>query len=146
MFLDRFLIWLGSKSRKLWHGSFIYRLDSLLINCRSFRVRRRPCFCQTLLNVTVVLGKTSVILKFTNKWKSLKTVYKHLCDKFPIKKSILTIFQYFPCSLSRCRSFLPHQPVCGYIFGCKMGNIHFFHKNKNLSKHFAKISVTKFHK
>ena len=27
-----FLIWLGSKSRRLWLGSFIYRLDSLLIN------------------------------------------------------------------------------------------------------------------
>ena len=34
---NRFLIWMGS--RRLWHGRFIYRLDSLLINCWSFRVR-----------------------------------------------------------------------------------------------------------
>ena len=39
-----FLLWLDSKSRRLWHDSFIYRLNSLLINCRSFRVLKKALF------------------------------------------------------------------------------------------------------
>ena len=37
---------LGSKSRRLWHDSFIYRLNSLLINCRSFRVLTKALFIE----------------------------------------------------------------------------------------------------
>ena len=33
-----FLIWLGSKMGRLWKDSFFFRLNSLFINCRSFRV------------------------------------------------------------------------------------------------------------
>ena len=35
--INWFFLWLGSKLRRLWHDSFIYRLNSLLIKCRSFR-------------------------------------------------------------------------------------------------------------
>ena len=38
------LIWLGSISRRLWHVSFIHRLNSLHINCRSFRVLTKALF------------------------------------------------------------------------------------------------------
>ena len=39
-----FLLWLGSKTRRLWHDSIIYRLNSLLMNCRSFRVLTKALF------------------------------------------------------------------------------------------------------
>ena len=45
-----FLLWLGSKTRRLWHDSFIYRLNSLLINCRSFRVLTKALFSNELLD------------------------------------------------------------------------------------------------
>ena len=38
------LIGLGSKLRRLWKVSFFFGLDSLLINCRSFRVPTKALF------------------------------------------------------------------------------------------------------
>ena len=58
LLLDRLLIWLGSKSRRLRHGSFIYRLDSLLINCWSFRVRMNALF---FLNILVFIAVKNFI-------------------------------------------------------------------------------------
>ena len=48
-----FLLWLGSKSRRLWHDSFIYRLNSLLINWRSFRVLTKALFLTLIFYIVV---------------------------------------------------------------------------------------------
>ena len=71
---------------------------------------------------------------------------KSLWQSFENKKFELTVFYYFPCFPLWCLSFLLQPPVCGCIFCCKIAHIQFFQQIENLSKRFAKISVTKFWK